>query len=153
VIPSPATAGVHEGAPGGAGAPPHILVFQVGSRVFAADVRDVVRIAGGEHDDGGGAIVPQSCLGRPFAQARGLVVRQGDAELVLAVDGVLGVREPAPGDLHPLPALAALCLGTAAVRGVVVLDDAPTPLIDLPTLVREQRDSVAAPMSGEVPHA
>jgi len=148
--PSP-SAGAWERAPRGAAAV-QLLVFQVGARVFAADVRDVVRIAGGgeRHD---GALVPQSCLGRPLVQGRGLVVRDGEGERVLAIDAVLGVREPAARDLHPLPALAALCLGSGAVRGLALLDGAPTPLIDLPTLVREQRDSAAAPSSGEVRHA
>jgi len=148
--PSP-SAGAGERAPGG-GAGVQLLLFQVGSRVFAADVRDVVRIAGGGERHGE-ALVPQSCLGRPLVQGRGLVVRDGDGEKVLVIDAVLGVREPPARDLHPLPAVAALCLGSGAVRGVALLDGAPTPLIDLPTLVREQRDSAAAPSSGEVRHA
>lgn len=132
-------------------APGRLLVFQVGPRVFAADVRDVVRIAPG----GEGlaeALVPESCLGRPFQPGRGLVVRGDPGEDVLCVDGVLGVREPSPADLHELPALAAACLRSAAVRGLVVVDDAPMPLIDLPTLIRELRSGAAASAPGE-PHA
>jgi chemotaxis signal transduction protein len=131
-----------------------LLLFQVGSRVFAADVRDVVRIAGRGDDGPETSRLPESRLGRPFSGERGLVLRDGDAgEATLAVDGVLGVRAPAREDLRPLPALASACLTSGAVRGLVMLEDAPTPVIDLPTLLREERRGAAAPEPGDVHHA
>jgi hypothetical protein len=72
---------------------------------------------------------------------------------VLAVDLVLGVRQPAPDDLRALPELAAACLASSAVRGLVLLDGTPTPVIDLPTLVRELRPADSSPDPGEPHHA
>jgi chemotaxis signal transduction protein len=72
------------------------------------------------------------------------VVRDdGGGEAALSVDQVLGLRELEPSAVRPLPPLAVGLLSTAAVAGLVFLDDAPTPLIDLPTLIREQRQAAA----------
>lgn len=129
-------------------APGRVLVFHVGARLFAADVRDVERIAPAA--GGGAERLAETPLGRAAAGARGLVVRDGAAERVLAVDGVLGVRALGPGDLHDLPALAAACLASGAVRGLVVLEGAPTPLVHLPTLVREGGHPAAPAHRGAV---
>jgi chemotaxis signal transduction protein len=119
-----------------------ILVFQVGARVFAAEVYDVVRIGSVRDDD---AIVTETALGRPFTHQRGLVVTTGgDAVETLVVDQVLGVRTVPEDALHPLPAFAAACLQSAAVTGFVVVDEAPMLLVDLPTLIRERRPAPVA---------
>jgi hypothetical protein len=129
-------------------APAPLIVFQVGPRVFATDASDVERI--GPVQGGADGVVAESCLGTALAAQRELVVRGATA--TLAVDLVLGIREPAPGELCEVPALAAACLGSRAVRGLVLLDGIPTPIIDLPTLVREQRPG-PAPDPGESHHA
>ena len=116
-----------------------ILLFQVGAGVFAARVHDAVRI-GSVRDAAAGDLVVGTALGLPFARERGIVVAgHGEGvDRVLVVDQVLGVRSVPESDLHPLPAFAAACLTSGAVTGFVLLDDAPTLLIDLPTLVRER---------------
>lgn len=116
-----------------------ILLFQVGARVFAAEVYDVVRI-GVPCDSAAELVIADSVLGKPLAQARALVIatHEDHLERLVAVDHVLGVRSVSDADLHPLPAFAAACLPSAAVTGFVMVDDAPILLVDLPTLVREQ---------------
>jgi chemotaxis signal transduction protein len=122
-----------------------ILLFQVGARVFAAEVYDVVRV-GSLRGEPPGFVVPRSALGEPFGQHRGIVVasHEDGLERMLVVDHVLGVRSVPEADVHPLPAFAAECLQSPAVTGFVLIDEAPTLLVDLPTLVREQRASVPA---------
>jgi hypothetical protein len=119
-----------------------ILMFQVGPSVFAAAVHDAVRI-GAVRDVPAAELVLDSALGRPFSQQRGIVVASEAGERTLVVDQVLGVRSVPEADLQPLPAFAAACITSGAVSGLVVLDDAPTPLVDLPTLVRERAPSGA----------
>lgn len=116
-----------------------ILLFQVGARVYAALVHDAVRI-GSVRDVPAGDLVVGSALGLPFARERGIAVAcHGEGgERVLVVDQVLGVRSVPETDVRPLPAFAAACLSSGAVTGFVLLDDAPTLLIYLPTLVRER---------------
>lgn len=116
-----------------------ILMFQVGARVYAAEVYDVVRI-GSLHEVGADAVVADSALGPPLGGSRGLVIAMEDARSeTLAVDQVLGVRTVPEDAVQPLPAFAAACLQSAAVTGFVMVDEAPTLLVDLPTLVRERR--------------
>ncbi len=117
-----------------------ILMFQVGARVFAAEVYDIVRI-GSMRDATDDEVVADSALGAPFARTRGLVIATDAAGLeeTLAVDQVLGVRSVPEDAVQPLPAFAAACLQSAAVTGFVIVDEAPTLLVDLPTLVRERR--------------
>ncbi|HUL59199.1 MAG TPA: chemotaxis protein CheW [Anaeromyxobacteraceae bacterium] len=124
-----------------------ILMFQVGPRVFAAEVYDVIRI-GSVHDVPPEDVVGATALGVPFARRRGIVVGDHAAgtERALAVDQVIGIRSVPETDVHPLPAFAAACLQSAAVTGFVLVDDSPTLLIDLPTLVRE---GPAAPADAE----
>ncbi|ACG71884.1 conserved hypothetical protein [Anaeromyxobacter sp. K] len=121
-----------------------ILLFQVGARVFAAVVHDAVRI-GAVRDVSEDDLVLESALGAPFARERGIVVasHEGATERTLVVDQVVGVRSVPEADVQPLPAFAAACLVSGAVTGLVMLDDAPLLLVDLPTLVRER--SPAAP--------
>jgi hypothetical protein len=119
-----------------------ILMFQVGPSVFAAAVHDAVRI-GAVRDVPADALVLESALGRPFLHQRGIVVASEDGERTLVVDQVLGVRSVPEADVQPLPAFAAVCIPSGAVAGLVVLDEAPTPLVDLPTLVRERAPSGA----------
>jgi len=121
-----------------------LLVFQVGARVFASAVHDVVRI-GGVRDVPPEELVEGTSLGATFARERGIVVadRTEGTEATLVVDQVLGVRAVAETEIHPLPAFAAAVLRTAAVAGLVLLDEAPTLLVDLPTLIRERRTALA----------
>lgn len=120
-----------------------VLLFQLGPRIFASRPSGVARIAGaGEPFP---ELLEGSCLGSPWSPARRLVVRGEDGgEAALAVDQVLGLREVDPAAVRPLPPLAEGLLSTHAVAGLVLLDDAPTPLIDLPTLFREQRQPAPA---------
>lgn len=122
-----------------------LLLFQVGARVFASAVADVVRV-GGLQDVTDGALVEETSLGQPFGRTRGLVVadRQRGTEATLVVDQVLGVRQVAEADLHPVPAFAAAVLSSSALAGLVLFDDAPTLIVDLPTLIRERLVAAAA---------
>jgi len=125
-----------------------ILLFQVGARVYAAQVGDVRRIGSAARGDLAGAIAA-TALGAPFEGLRGIVVTCDGGDRTLVVDQVLGVREVAQADLRPLPPLAALCLGSAAVTGLALVDEAPTPLVDLATLIREElRGRAAVPNEG-----
>lgn len=122
-----------------------LLMFQVGARVFASAVGDVVRI-GHVSDVPPEELVEGTSLGDTFSRERGIVVADGHgAEATLVVDQVLGVRQVAGDEIHPLPSFAAAVLQTAAVAGLVLLDEAPTLLVDLPTLIRERRDAAATP--------
>lgn len=125
-----------------------ILLFQVGARVYAAQVGDVRRIGSAARGDLAGALTA-TALGEPFEALRGIVVTCHDGDRTLAVDQVLGVREVAEADLRPLPPLAAHCLASAAVTGLALVDEVPTLLVDLSTLIREElRGGAAAPKEG-----
>jgi chemotaxis signal transduction protein len=117
-----------------------LLMFQVGARVFASTVADVVRI-GNVAGTPTASLVEGTSLGATFARERGIVVAggEGGAESTLVVDQVLGVRTVPASEVQPLPAFAAAVLRSGAVSGLVLLDDAPTLIVDLPTLVRERR--------------
>jgi chemotaxis signal transduction protein len=116
-----------------------LLLFQVGVRLFATEVRGALRI-GSVRDVPAESLVLESALGRPFSRDRGIVVAVDDEnmERTLVIDQVLGVRTVKDDELRPLPAFAAACLASGAVSGFVLLDEAPMPLVDLPTLVRER---------------
>jgi len=114
-----------------------ILLFQVGVNVFAAPVRDVVRI-GTVRGRAAEELVTDSALGRPFSRARGIVVAASGAERTLVVDQVVGFRTVPFVDVQPLPAFAAVCIRSGALAGVVLLDEVPTPFIDLPVLLSER---------------
>ena len=121
----------------GASAPvAEIVLFQVGTHVFAAPVRDVVRI-GTVRDLAAEDLVLESALGAPFTHQRGIVVAAVGAERALVVDQVIGFRTVLEADVQPLPAFAAACIHSGALSGLVVLDEMPMPFIDLPTLLRE----------------
>jgi chemotaxis signal transduction protein len=113
-----------------------IVLFQVGTHVFAAPVRDVVRIDA-VRDLPAECLVLESALGTPFTQQRGIMVASPGAERALVVDQVIGFRTVLVSDVQPLPAFAAACMHSAALSGLVVLDEMPMPFIDLPTLLRE----------------
>ncbi len=117
-----------------------ILMFQVGPRVFAAEVYDVLRI-GSVHDVAEEDVLGASALGTPFSRRRGIVVSAdgGAEQRTLAVDQVFGIRSVPETDVQPLPAFAAACIQSAAITGLVLVDEVPTLLVDLPTLVREGR--------------
>ncbi|BDG04260.1 chemotaxis protein CheW [Anaeromyxobacter oryzae] len=121
-----------------------ILMFQVGARVFAAVVHDAIRI-GSVREVAAGDLVVETPLGMPWGRERGIVVAgdAADVERTLVVDQVIGVRSVPEGDVHPLPAFAAACIGSGAVTGFVIVDEAPMLLVDLPTLVREQAGAAA----------
>jgi chemotaxis signal transduction protein len=127
-------------------APSELLMFQVGARVFASAVGDVVRI-GHVWDVPAEELVEGTSLGATFARERGIVVadQQDGSEATLVVDQVLGVRQVDQAEIHPLPAFAAAVLRTGAVAGLVLLDESPTLLVDLPTLIRERRAAAATP--------
>ena len=115
-----------------------ILLFQVGPRVFASVVYDAVRVDT-VRGVAAGDLVLESALGAPFARERGIVVAdEAGVERTLVIDRVIGIRSVAEEQVHPLPAFAAACLSSGAVTGFVILDDSPTLLVDLPTLVRER---------------
>lgn len=116
-----------------------ILLFQIGARVFAAAVHDALRI-GSVRDVPAEELVVESALGMPFERARGIVVAcdEEGLERTLVIDQALGLRSVPESDVHPLPAFAAACLASGAVTGFVVVDEAPTLLVDLRTLVRER---------------
>ncbi len=121
-----------------------ILLFQVGAHVFAAAVRDVVRI-GTVRDSSAEDLVLDTTLGTPFHRLRGIVVASPGVERTLVVDQVVGFRTVAESDVQPLPAFAAACIRSGALAGLVLLDDVPTPFIDLPTLLREHAARRATP--------
>ena len=113
-----------------------ILLFQVGPRVFATDVRAVVRIGPVAAD--AADLVEGTALGQPFLRRRGIVVDADGGERTLVVDHVLGIRAVADEDRRPLPALLAECLRSTSVTGFVLVDEIPMLLVDVPFLVREQ---------------
>jgi chemotaxis signal transduction protein len=117
-----------------------VLMFQVGPRVFAAVVYDAVRI-GSVREVPADDLVVSTDLGPPFARERGIVVtcHEDGVERMLVIDRIIGVRSVPEADVHPLPAFAAACIGSGAVTGFVMLDDAPMLLVDLPTLIRERQ--------------
>jgi chemotaxis signal transduction protein len=121
-----------------------ILMFQVGPRIYATEVYDVVRV-GSVRDVSAEELVVESILGLPFGRERGLVV-SGDAlsERMLVIDQVIGIRGVSADDLHALPPFAAAVMPSAAVTGFVMIDEVPTLLVDLPTLIRERLPAGAA---------
>ncbi len=121
-----------------------IVLFQVGPAVFAAAVRDVVRI-GTVRDSTAEELVLETDLGKPFTRQRGMVVASPGSERTLVVDQVVGFRTVAPEDVQPLPAFAAACIRSGALAGLLLLDDLPMPFIDLPTLLREHAARSATP--------
>jgi chemotaxis signal transduction protein len=122
-----------------------ILMFQVGPRVFAAEVYDILRV-GSVRDVPADRLVLDSILGAPFGHERGLVIgaREEADERTLVIDQVIGIRGVGEADLHPLPPFAAAVMPSAAVTGFVIIDEVPTLLVDLPTLVRERTSPAAA---------
>lgn len=124
-----------------------ILMFQVGPRVYATEVYDVVRI-GSVRDVAAEDLVLDSILGVPFGRERGLVVGGQDGnERTLVIDQVLGIRAIDDDDLHALPPFAAAVMPSAAVTGFVMVDEVPTLLVDLPTLIRERLPTDAAALA------
>jgi hypothetical protein len=113
-----------------------IVLFQVGTHVFAAPVRDVIRI-GMVRDAAAQDLVVESALGAPFTHLRGIVIASAGSERTLVVDQVIGFRTVPTVDVQPLPPFAAACIHSGALTGLVVLDEVPMPFIDLPTLLRE----------------
>lgn len=123
--------------------PEPVVLFQLGPRLFAARAAGVDRI-GSPREEGIPVLLAASCLGRPWAPARSLVVlEESGREAGLCVDQVLGFRLVDDADVLPLPPLAAGTLATESVAGLVLLDGVPTPLVDLPTLMREEGSSAA----------
>lgn len=124
--------------------PSELLMFQVGARLFASAVADVIRI-GNVRDVPAEELVEGTTLGQTFARERGIVVsdQRDGTEATLVVDQVLGIRQVTEGEIRPLPSFAAAVLQTGAVAGLVLLDEVPTLIVDLPTLIRERR--AAAP--------
>jgi chemotaxis signal transduction protein len=116
-----------------------ILLFQVGTGVFAAGVHDATRI-GSVRDVPAEELVVETVLGTPFERTRGIVVagEEEGREHTLVVDQALGVRSVPAADVRPLPPLAAACLSSAAILGFADVDGVPTLLVDLRTLVRER---------------
>jgi len=113
-----------------------IVLFQIGTHVFAAPVRDVLRV-GLVRDVAAEDLVLESALGTPFTSQRGIVVSSAGSERTLVVDQVIGFRTVPTADVQALPAFAAACIHSGALTGLVVLDEVPMPFIDLPALLRE----------------
>jgi hypothetical protein len=130
-------------ADGEVGPTAQLVLFQVATSVFATAARDVVRI-GTVREMAAGELVLDSALGTPFDRERGLVVVLDGVERALVVDRVLGTRAVPAAAVQPLPAFAAACIHSGALAGLVLVDEIPTPLVDIPTLVRE-RGAAAAP--------
>lgn len=129
-----------------------LLLFQVGARVYAAAVYDVRRIVPAAWDPAGA--LAATALGQPFEALRGVVVACGeDGDQTLLVDQVLGVRKVPHADLRPLPPLAAQCLHSGAVTGLALVDEAPTLLVDLGTLIQEELSGGAAEPKEGTHHA
>ncbi|HVP66553.1 MAG TPA: chemotaxis protein CheW [Anaeromyxobacteraceae bacterium] len=128
-----------------------LVLFQLGARVFAARAADVRRIAGPlvEHED---EAVGETALGRPWDPRRGLVVKASGNERTLLVDGVLGLKAVPESDFQPLPRFVSDVLPTGALAGFAMLDEVPTLVVDLPTLVREGEPGAAGPRE-ETRHA
>jgi chemotaxis signal transduction protein len=122
-----------------------LVLFQVGTRTFAAVVHDAIRI-GSVRDVSPDELVLETALGVPQGRMRGIVVASHDdaMERTLVVDQVLGTRSVPDELVHPLPAFAAACLGSGAVTGFVLLEGDPLLLVDLPTLVRERAAGATA---------
>jgi chemotaxis signal transduction protein len=120
-----------------------LVLFQVGTHVFAAPVREVLRI-GMVRDAPAESLVLESPLGAPFTTQRGIVIESAGAERTLVVDQVIGFRTVPTADIQPLPAFAAACIRSGALTGLVVLDEVPMPFIDLPALLREHAAHRAA---------
>lgn len=122
-----------------------LVLFQVGTRTFAAVVHDAIRI-GSVRDVSPDELVLETALGVPQGRRRGIVVASHDdaMERTLVVDQVLGTRSVPDELVHPLPAFAAACLGSGAVTGFVLLEGDPLLLVDLPTLVRERAAGATA---------
>ena len=122
-----------------------IMMFQVGPRIFAAEVYDVVRV-GSVRDVPAESLVVESVLGLPFGRERGLVIggRDDHAELMLVIDRVIGIRGVAADDVYPLPPFAAAVMPSAAVIGFVMVDEVPTLLVDLSTLISARLPAGAA---------
>jgi hypothetical protein len=129
-----------------------VLVYQVGARVFASEVHDVARIGSPGHVPAD-EVITESALGAPLSSVRGLVVagHEEGRERTLLVDHVLGVSSVLEDDIRPLPPFAVACLASTAITSFVLLDEALTLLVDLPTLVREQEAARPPPASEERP--
>jgi hypothetical protein len=113
-----------------------LVLFQVAAYVFATAAGDVVRI-GTVREIPAGELVLDTALGTPFTRERGIVVALDGGERTLVVDRVLGTRAIPLADVLPLPAFAAACMHSGVLAGLVLVDDVPMPLVDIPTLVRE----------------
>jgi chemotaxis signal transduction protein len=122
-----------------------LLMFQVGARIFAADVGNVLQIGNLDRLQAKD-LVEGTCLGTTFLRERGIVVSPGDGTgpATLVVDQVLGVRSVPTSEVHPLPAFATAVMPSTALSGLILLDDAPTFIVNLPTLVRERRTAAPA---------
>ena len=122
-----------------------IMMFQVGPRVYATEVYDVVRV-GSVRDVAAEDLILDSVLGVPFGRERGLVIGgQGEhGERTLVIDQVISIRGVEPESLCALPPFAAAVMPSGAVTGFVLVDEVPTLLIDLPTLIRERLPAGAA---------
>jgi chemotaxis signal transduction protein len=127
-----------------------LLLFQLGARVYAAQVDDIRRV-GSVRSEQSLHAVGTTVLGEPLSQERGIVVDLGDAQdHTLLVDHVIGVRTVAEEDLRALPAFAAACLQSEAITGFAMVDESPLLLVDLSTLIREhlRQDAAAAARKG-----
>lgn len=121
-----------------------LLLFQLGARVYAAQVDDIRRV-GSVRTEQSLHAVGTTVLGEPLSQERGIVVDLGDShDHTLLVDHVIGVRTVAEEDLRALPAFAAACLQSEAITGFAMVDESPLLLVDLSTLIREHLRQGAA---------
>lgn len=105
-----------------------VIFFEVAGKRFGAEVAQVKRIG----TKGENGLVLQTWLGEAGEGARGLVI-EGDR--AVGADRILGVQPGAR--IHPLPPLAAACIPSGTVCGLVELENELFPLVDLAALLRE----------------
>lgn len=125
-----------------------ILLFEVGTLRYGCAVRDVSLIGAGAADLEAERVLETS-LGSPTSGIRSLVVECPGGKRELVIDQVIGVRSVPAEALRELPEAAVAWLPTRAVRGLALLDDAITLIIDLPVLLA---GGVAGPGPEELLH-
>ncbi len=116
--------------------PGALLLFEIDGHRFGADARDVALIGAGAADLEAERVT-HTVLGAAREGARSLVIPCADGRRELVIDRVLGLRTPGAGDWFPLPEVAAVCLRTRAVRGLLLEGRILTPVVDLPALLSE----------------
>lgn len=111
-----------------------VLLFAIDGKPYAVAAASVGRV--GRPAELGGAPRAETRLGRVREGERALQPIDGGDPLL--VDKVFGMLTPER--IHPLPALAAVCLPHGIVAGLVETDDGLLPLLDLRALLQDARN-------------